>query len=331
MAEQDATASASANVSFSLLENSRSEAFQQQFPSYSEGLVRGEPGGFVLTQRYANKADHYVNFPLKDDDVWVVTFPKCGTTWTQEMVWMVTHDCDSEAGKKQLHDRSPFIEWPTLTQGMTDEMEAQQRSDLGVEALESPRVIKSHLPLYLLPPQLVDTCKVVYVARNPKDVMVSYYHHHRLIDMHEYRGTVEEFADYFMNDEVYYAPFFPHILEGWAKKDHPNFLFLFYEDMKSNLQGEIDKVCKFLGKTLSEEQRNRLLSHLKFDNFSKNSAVNNEYLSPDKKKGSFVRKGKTGDWKNHFSGETNDRIDEWIRKNLQSTDLKFKMELEHQD
>ena len=32
---------------------------------------------------------------------------------------------------------------------------------------------------------------------------------------------------------VYYAPFFPHILEGWAKKDHPNFLFLFYEDMKS--------------------------------------------------------------------------------------------------
>jgi len=78
MAEQDATASSSANVSFSLLENSHSETFQQQFPSYSEGLVRGEPGGFVLTQRYANKADHYVNFPLRDDDVWVVTFPKCG-------------------------------------------------------------------------------------------------------------------------------------------------------------------------------------------------------------------------------------------------------------
>ena len=45
----------------------------------------------------------------------------------------------------------------------------------------------------------------------------------------------------------------------------------------------------------------------------------------------FELTGKTGDWKNHFSGETNDRIDEWIRKNLQSTDLKFKMELEHQD
>ena len=31
---------------------------------------------------------------------------------------------------------------------------------------------------------------------------------------------------------VYYAPFFGHILDGWAKKDHPNVLFLFYEDMK---------------------------------------------------------------------------------------------------
>lgn len=43
--------------------------------------------------------------------------------------------------------------------------------------------------------------QVVYVARNPKDVIVSYYFHHKLIKSHGYTGNMEEFAKYFMNDE----------------------------------------------------------------------------------------------------------------------------------
>ena len=41
--------------------------------------------------------------------------------------------------------------------------------------------------------------QVVYVVRNPKDVIVSYFYHHKLMDLHTY--TIEKFADYFMNDE----------------------------------------------------------------------------------------------------------------------------------
>ena len=74
------------------------------------------------------------------------------------------------------------------------------------------------------------------MARNPKDAMVSYYHHHKLIKFHDYKGSLEEFAQYFMDGKVLGAPFFGHILEAWAKRDHPNMLFLFYEDMKKVLQ-----------------------------------------------------------------------------------------------
>ena len=42
---------------------------------------------------------------------------------------------------------------------------------------------------------------MVYVARNPKDVIVSYYFHHKLIKLHEYKGSIEEFAQYFMDDK----------------------------------------------------------------------------------------------------------------------------------
>merc|ERR1712071_218459 len=325
-----ASVAMSEEVQFSVLEKSLSAEFQVDFPSYPQGLVRGDPGQFVLTPKFAESASVFRNFPTRSDDVWVVTFPKCGTTWTQEMVWMITHNCDVEAAKEKLQIRSPFIEWPTLPQTGAPVLMNFEK----IDAMASPRVLKSHLPFYLLPPHLVDTCKVVYVARNPKDVIVSYFHHHRLVNCQNYTNDIDKFAEYFMNDELYYSPFFGHILEGWAKRDHPNVLFLFYEDMKRNLRGEIEKVCKFLGKSLSDEQLELLTKHLHFDNFSKNRAVNYETTKEEgfaNDTGNFIRKGKTGDWKNHFTPELNRRLDEWIAKNLQATDLKFTMELDRQD
>jgi len=41
--------------------------------------------------------------------------------------------------------------------------------------------------------------------------------------------------------------------------------------------------------------------------------------------------GKTGDWKNHFSPEMSNRIDEWIKSSLDGSDLSFISELDHQD
>ena len=138
-----------------------------------------------------------------------------------------------------------------------------------------------------------------------------------------------------------------------------NFIFLrdnWFFTRTQNLRGEIDKVCAFLGKTLSEDQVQSLLKHLHFDNLSQVSAVNFEPLREEglvSESGRFMRKGisfisslrtyvnnwdcfnhpigKTGDWKNHFSPEMNSRIDEWIKMNLERSDLKFTMELDHQD
>lgn len=45
----------------------------------------------------------------------------------------------------------------------------------------------------------------VYVARNPKDAIVSFYHHTKLVKQHNFQGTLEEFAEYFMEDESKYA------------------------------------------------------------------------------------------------------------------------------
>ena len=39
------------------------------------------------------------------------------------------------------------------------------------------------------------------MARNPKDVIVSYFHHHKLLTLHKFTADIEKFADYFMKDE----------------------------------------------------------------------------------------------------------------------------------
>ena len=45
----------------------------------------------------------------------------------------------------------------------------------------------------------------------------------------------------------------------------------------------------------------------------------------------LIHKGKVGDWKNHFSPEMIQILDQWIEKNLTGTGLKFVTELEVQD
>ena len=41
--------------------------------------------------------------------------------------------------------------------------------------------------------------------------------------------------------------------------------------------------------------------------------------------------GKAGDWKNHFTPELNQTVDEWIERNLVGTYLQFTTELQFQD
>ena len=59
------------------------------------------------------------------------------------------------------------------------------------------------------------------MARNPKDVIVSYFHHHKLLALQEFTADIEKFADYFMKDEC------KNVLALEINRDSPYVMLIF--------------------------------------------------------------------------------------------------------
>ncbi len=60
--------------------------------------------------------------------------------------------------------------------------------------------------------------KFICVARNPKDVAVSYYYHTLGFEMYEYDGDWNDFFERFISGEVGDGDWFDHVLGWWKHK-----------------------------------------------------------------------------------------------------------------
>lgn len=295
-------------------------------------LIRVSPMRYVVPSRLDVNYIKY-KMPIYEDDLWIVTPPKCGTTWTQEIVWLLLNNVDLEAAKINQFYRIPFLELDSIRGPSSEPYQKDlEMNEENLHHFESnsfefaqsrprPRVIKTHLPLTMLPNKLLDTCKVIFVARNVKDMAVSYYYHHKLIIPVDF--PFKEFATVFKNGAILQTPMIPMVLEAWEKRHHPNMCFNTFEEMKADIDGVVGKLCKFLGLKLSDENKAKLLKAVSFDSLKKNKFVNKQkefdQQDPAKEK-VFIRKGMIGDWKNHFDEEMNAEWDPWIQNQLTNTD-----------
>ena len=91
----------------------------------------------TVSQRFQDHHHFLTNFKVRADDVWIVTPPKCGTSWTQELVWNILNGVQVERIPEPLFDRSPFIDIPMNTVSVNIE-----EFYLKLENMPSPRVIK---------------------------------------------------------------------------------------------------------------------------------------------------------------------------------------------
>lgn len=252
---------------------------------------------------------------MNEDDIWVCTFPRSGTTLTQELVYLIeTLDFD-KARSVQLNERFPVIE-------MLDDRFPYLRGVKFVEQMPSPRFVKSHLHFDFLPEQLQNgKGRIIYVARNPKDVVTSFFNLYVWMDEGCLAGVQnwDTFLQAFVDGTVTYCPWPRHILKFWERRTDEHLLFLKFEDIVKDKPKAVRKIASFLGRTLTDDDIAKICEHCSVDNMRNNDMVNMSYLRDVKHVNDdapcrFINQGKPGTWKEKLTAEEADKIDVLLKE-----------------
>src|SRR6185369_12934880 len=93
---------------------------------YKSNVVRDGKGGMIHFPFMISQADMDLiekEFVVQDDDVYVVTFPRSGTTWTEQIVHLLVNN--GEQGEQRLTEAVPWLETlPHRPNGMAETLKA---------------------------------------------------------------------------------------------------------------------------------------------------------------------------------------------------------------
>ncbi|XP_041478094.1 sulfotransferase 1C2-like [Lytechinus variegatus] len=299
-----------------------------QAPAYASECSHEYDGVLMPKIMPARCIESVKNFKVRDDDLFLTTYPKSGTTWVQQIVLLIHHDGDkSKLEGKHIFKMVPFIE---AVEGMNKDNAdtARMQSEIADE-MPSPRILKTQLPPRWLPPSVYDGSKgkVIYIARNPKDMMVSYFHFCKMtVNLPTYESW-DVFFEEFMADRVPRGSWFDSVLYWWKRKDDPLVLFIKFEEMKKDLKVAVKQISEFMGKSFSNETIEGIVESSTFDAMKKNKNSNPDSLpqlqANESQKKTFLRKGVVGDWMNFFSDEQSARFDAVYKEKMAGSGLDF--------
>ncbi|XP_075554049.1 sulfotransferase ssu-1-like [Dermacentor variabilis] len=282
----------------------------------------------ILRSAFSYQAHH--------DDVFVATYPKCGTTWTQYLILSILSKGEPPKRNIDFMLASPFLEL------------------MGAEAAERmsrPGVLKTHLPFNKAP--YCKDAKYICVARNPYDVCVSYYYHTKGFTPKSVKDvSFATFHDLFILGKLSYGDYFEHLLSWYEQRNLTNVLFVTYEQAKKDSELWALKIADFLGKGYGDELRKepallqKVLEVCSLENMRRvfNDNIPNLFedllsLPPEKalksvevyrnldlleemhESEAFVRKGTVGDWRAHFTPELIAKTKTWINKKTKGSDV----------
>ncbi len=174
------------------------------------------------------------SFIIREDDIFLVSFPKSGNTWTRFLLANLLHP-NEPATFANIHRLIPD---PTGT----------TKRDL--DRMAKPRIIKSHEcfdPRY---------GRVIYIVRDPRDVAVSQYHYHRKLMKIGDDSPIETFVTRFLAGQTCPHGSWGQNIVTWlaTSESSPNFLLLRYEDMVADTAREVSKIVAFLGISAGPQQ-----------------------------------------------------------------------------
>jgi len=236
---------------------------------------------------------------IRADDVFVVTPPKCGTTWMQTIVAL-------------LFSGDPHIETELSVKMPWVDIRIREMTEVAarLEAMTQRRSMKSHTPMDGLP--LDDRAHYICVFRHPLDAHFSFRKHVRNIPMswfdHWYpeddpdgvtfRRFLDGGAEGFDADAMPLAHILQHYTAAAALAARPNVSLFHYSDMSRDLPGTFARLAVLLDIFHSAELMDRLVQAATFDHMKANA----ERFAPSGGKGfmksdsDFFHSGTSGKW-----------------------------------
>ncbi len=222
---------------------------------------------------------------IQPDDTFVVSYPKSGNTWVRFILSNLLSD--QNITLKNIDEYVPdCYNFKSI-----------------INKTLSKRFIKTH------DCHLSSFPKSIYIYRDYRDVLVSYYHYQ--VGLGEFTGNLSSFI---RQENSGFGSWTNHINYALAfKQKHPaRILMLSYEDLLKNTSSNIDKIAQFCS-ILPLKSTSEIEQICSFDSLKENEAINGRTF--DKNEITFFRKGTIGQWRNELSEEDQN----WLTNKYKTT------------
>ena len=212
-----------------------------------------------LFMRTEYGVNHGLNFKPRSDDVIVVTSPKCGTTWMQQIVHQLRSGGDMSF--EEIGDVVPFIEHAYDLQ-----------IDLNAEHNYQPRCYKSHAWY----PYCPKGGKYIVIYRDPYAACYSFFNFFNgwyfqpgEVSLHAFVRDIPLAGSGVPKTKAEFPSYFAHLVSWWEHRNDSNVLLLFYEDMKEDLESAVREVAAFI-EIKDEEKIKKAVEMSSFEFMKKN-------------------------------------------------------------
>lgn len=267
----------------------------------------------------------------QENDIMIATYPKCGTTWMQQIVLLLLAKGDAS----KVHDpmvQSPWVDREfSIAHTSGDAAKKAAAWDM-LNAEPDPafgrRVFKTHAPWQLHP------CggdfskgKFICITRNPKDAALSMHKHYLGLPPFRYTGPWSHFYQLFMEGNIGQGSWFDHVL-SWRTALHDlgpeRVFFITFEEMKKDPIPCFRKLVDFLGiEGIDDEILAKVAGGSSFD--SMKAAHEKREVEGARKMGSanHFRSGKSGGWRDVFTVTQSDQVEEMLMEKMEGCDDVF--------
>ena len=189
-----------------------------------------------------------------------------------------------------------------------------------------PRLMKTHLSYEFLKRVVEeDKIKIILLMRNPKDILVSYFHLYCSQEgLGKFKGDFHDFFELFKAKRLTYGDPFEHCKSWWEKKDQKNILVVKYEDMVKDCVAVVKQVAEFCEKNIDPQTAQKIVEECHIDNMRKEPLY--QLKTKEFSSESFYRKGEVGDWKNYFNEKESKLMDQMSKDYFEPIGLSFQYE-----